>query len=226
VFTTRARSVADARGLTRLNPPSLLGPYADIADAVHFSESDFDTTHSDKDKTLLDIHRAGELIATGAGCSSDISYDGDRSAPSHLASAREAASRAPAPDDRLFVARVSWPFGPNIRGTIFAKCATDSTSSKSNNPPEDSPSRRVTFNVIVAGCIPVFFEHAATGAHYDWHLLCGRQHSGHAGRRTRGEAEGVRVRLYVMPRKFSRMLLDKDSRCLRTKFSTACPSGV
>jgi hypothetical protein len=139
------------------------------------------TTHSDKDKTLLDTHRVGELIATGAGYSSDSSYGGDRSAPSHLAFAREAASRAPAPDDRLFVARISWPFRPNIWGTVIAKCATNSTSSKSNNPPGDSPSRRVTFNVIVVGCIPVFFEHAATGAHYDWPLLRERQHSGHAG---------------------------------------------
>lgn len=37
-------------------------------------------------------------------------------------------------------------------------------------PPGDTPTRRATFDGIVAGCIPVFFEEATARAQYGWHL--------------------------------------------------------
>jgi hypothetical protein len=103
----------------------------------------------------------------------------------------------------LYAGGVSRPSRPNIRGAILAECANRTTSSpdvctvvdcsaaacglnpvaymrpmlKANfclQPPGDSPSRRSTFDAIVAGCIPVFFEHAAARAHYGWHLPRGR----------------------------------------------------
>ncbi|OAY64184.1 Xyloglucan galactosyltransferase KATAMARI [Ananas comosus] len=37
-------------------------------------------------------------------------------------------------------------------------------------PPGDTPARRSTFDAVIAGCIPVFFEDAAARAHYGWHL--------------------------------------------------------
>ncbi|KAL3645339.1 putative xyloglucan galactosyltransferase gt19 [Castilleja foliolosa] len=37
-------------------------------------------------------------------------------------------------------------------------------------PPGDTPTRRSTFDAIVAGCIPVFFEELSAKKQYGWHL--------------------------------------------------------
>lgn len=37
-------------------------------------------------------------------------------------------------------------------------------------PPGDTPTRRSTFDAILAGCIPVFFEELSAKAQYGWHL--------------------------------------------------------
>lgn len=104
----------------------------------------------------------------------------------------------------LYAGGVSRPSRPNIRGAILAECANRTSSKSNNvcivvdcsaaacalnpvaymrpmlranfclQPPGDSPSRRSTFDAIVAGCVPVFFEHAAARAHYGWHLPRGR----------------------------------------------------
>lgn len=37
-------------------------------------------------------------------------------------------------------------------------------------PPGDTPTRRSTFDAILAGCIPVFFEEVSAKAQYKWHL--------------------------------------------------------
>lgn len=37
-------------------------------------------------------------------------------------------------------------------------------------PPGDTPTRRSTFDAIVAGCIPVFFEELSARAQYTWHM--------------------------------------------------------
>ncbi|EPS70482.1 hypothetical protein M569_04275, partial [Genlisea aurea] len=37
-------------------------------------------------------------------------------------------------------------------------------------PPGDTPTRRSTFDGILAGCIPVFFEETSAKKQYDWHL--------------------------------------------------------
>ncbi|GAB2214263.1 hypothetical protein Droror1_Dr00018604 [Drosera rotundifolia] len=37
-------------------------------------------------------------------------------------------------------------------------------------PPGDTPTRRSTFDGIIAGCIPVFFEDQSARAQYGWHL--------------------------------------------------------
>lgn len=37
-------------------------------------------------------------------------------------------------------------------------------------PPGDTPTRRSTFDSILAGCIPVFFEELSARAQYGWHL--------------------------------------------------------
>nr|KYP58087.1 Xyloglucan galactosyltransferase KATAMARI1 isogeny [Cajanus cajan] len=37
-------------------------------------------------------------------------------------------------------------------------------------PPGDTPTRRSTFDAILAGCIPVFFEDLSAKAQYGWHL--------------------------------------------------------
>ncbi|MQM22113.1 hypothetical protein Taro_055159 [Colocasia esculenta] len=37
-------------------------------------------------------------------------------------------------------------------------------------PPGDTPTRRATFDGIIAGCIPVFFEEATARSQYGWHL--------------------------------------------------------
>ncbi|KAI4317599.1 hypothetical protein L6164_025459 [Bauhinia variegata] len=37
-------------------------------------------------------------------------------------------------------------------------------------PPGDTPTRRSTFDAILAGCIPVFFEEQSAKTQYGWHL--------------------------------------------------------
>ncbi|KAJ6962653.1 hypothetical protein NC652_001341 [Populus alba x Populus x berolinensis] len=37
-------------------------------------------------------------------------------------------------------------------------------------PPGDTPTRRSTFDGIIAGCIPVFFEEQSAKSQYGWHL--------------------------------------------------------
>ncbi|CAD6209092.1 unnamed protein product [Miscanthus lutarioriparius] len=100
----------------------------------------------------------------------------------------------------LYAGGVSRPSRLNIRGAILAECANRTSAVctvvdcsaaacglnpvaymrpmlNANfclQPPGDSPSRRSTFDAIVAGCIPVFFEHAAARMHYGWHLPRGR----------------------------------------------------
>lgn len=37
-------------------------------------------------------------------------------------------------------------------------------------PPGDTPTRRSTFDSILAGCIPVFFEELSAKSQYSWHL--------------------------------------------------------
>ncbi|KAM1584540.1 hypothetical protein EV2_038961 [Malus domestica] len=37
-------------------------------------------------------------------------------------------------------------------------------------PPSDTPTRRSTFDSIMVGCIPVFFEDSSAKAQYEWHL--------------------------------------------------------
>lgn len=38
-------------------------------------------------------------------------------------------------------------------------------------PPGDTPTRRATFDSILAGCIPVFFEELSAKKQYGWHLM-------------------------------------------------------
>ncbi|XP_008787004.2 probable xyloglucan galactosyltransferase GT19 [Phoenix dactylifera] len=84
---------------------------------------------------------------------------------------------------------------PNIRGSIRAECenrtdlcevvdCSDGScahdpirfmrpmlrSSFCLQPPGDTPTRRSTFDGILAGCIPVFFEEIGARAQYGWHL--------------------------------------------------------
>ncbi|TVU08457.1 hypothetical protein EJB05_41862, partial [Eragrostis curvula] len=96
----------------------------------------------------------------------------------------------------LFAGGVSRPSRPNIRGSILAECAnrTDAVCTLVDcsggacaldpgaymrpmlrarfclQPPGDTPTRRSTFDAVVAGCVPVFFEHAAARMQYGWHL--------------------------------------------------------
>lgn len=37
-------------------------------------------------------------------------------------------------------------------------------------PPGDTPTRRSTFDSLLAGCIPVFFEDLSAKSQYNWHL--------------------------------------------------------
>uniref|UniRef100_A0A0D9XM92 Exostosin GT47 domain-containing protein n=1 Tax=Leersia perrieri TaxID=77586 RepID=A0A0D9XM92_9ORYZ len=100
----------------------------------------------------------------------------------------------------LFAGGVSRPSRPNIRGSILAECANltasggagdcvvvDCSGGKCDHdpirymvpmlhakfclqPPGDTPTRRSTFDAIIAGCVPVFFEDAAARRQYGWHL--------------------------------------------------------
>ncbi|KAL6641439.1 hypothetical protein ACP70R_019620 [Stipagrostis hirtigluma subsp. patula] len=95
----------------------------------------------------------------------------------------------------LFAGGVSRPSRPNIRGSILAECANrtdacvvvDCSGGKCAHdparymrpmlharfclqPPGDTPTRRSTFDAILAGCVPVFFEDIAARRQYGWHL--------------------------------------------------------
>ncbi|KAK8957718.1 hypothetical protein KSP39_PZI000742 [Platanthera zijinensis] len=85
--------------------------------------------------------------------------------------------------------------GPNIRGSIRAECenrtdlceivdCSDGACAHDPirymlpmlrsrfclQPPGDTPTRRSTFDGILAGCIPVFFEELSARSQYSWHL--------------------------------------------------------
>lgn len=85
--------------------------------------------------------------------------------------------------------------GPNIRGSIRAECenrtdvcevvdCSDGVCAHDPirytvpmlhsrfclEPPGDTPTRRSTFDAILAGCIPVFFEEISARLQYGWHL--------------------------------------------------------
>ncbi|CAN6311970.1 unnamed protein product [Urochloa humidicola] len=95
----------------------------------------------------------------------------------------------------LFTGGVSRPSRPNIRGSILAECANrtdacavvDCSGGRCSHdpgrymramlgakfclePPGDTPTRRSTFDAIIAGCVPVFFEDLAARRQYGWHL--------------------------------------------------------
>ncbi|XP_062213869.1 probable xyloglucan galactosyltransferase GT19 [Phragmites australis] len=99
----------------------------------------------------------------------------------------------------LYAGGISKPSRPNIRGSILAECANRTGACTIVDcsggacalnpimymrpmlkakfclePPGDTPSRRSTFDAIVAGCVPVFFEHAAARLQYGWHLPPGK----------------------------------------------------
>jgi hypothetical protein len=99
----------------------------------------------------------------------------------------------------LYAGGVSRPSRPNIRGSILAECANrtdacvvvDCSAGKCSHdpvrymrpmlgakfclePPGDTPTRRSTFDAILAGCVPVFFEDAGARRQYGWHLPPGR----------------------------------------------------
>lgn len=105
------------------------------------------------------------------------------------------ARRARRPALMLFSGGVSRPSRPNIRGSILAECANrtdacvvvDCSGGRCSHdpirymrpmlhsrfclqPPGDTPTRRSTFDAILAGCVPVFFEDAAARRQYGWHL--------------------------------------------------------
>lgn len=85
--------------------------------------------------------------------------------------------------------------GPNVRGSIRAECENRTDLCEVVNcsggscahdpirfmrpmlrsdfclqPPGDTPTRRSTFDGILAGCVPVFFEELGARAQYGWHL--------------------------------------------------------
>uniref|UniRef100_M8B2X7 Exostosin GT47 domain-containing protein n=1 Tax=Aegilops tauschii TaxID=37682 RepID=M8B2X7_AEGTA len=95
----------------------------------------------------------------------------------------------------LYAGTVSRPSRPNIRSFILAECAnrTDTCTVVDCHggscaldpvrsmrpmlkakfclePPGDTPTRRSTFDAVVAGCVPVFFEDASARTQYGWHL--------------------------------------------------------
>jgi hypothetical protein len=95
----------------------------------------------------------------------------------------------------LFAGGASRPSRPNIRGSILSECANrtdacvvvDCSGGKCAHepvrymrpmlrskfclqPPGDTPTRRSTFDAILAGCVPVFFEDLAARRQYGWHL--------------------------------------------------------
>ncbi|KAL6905308.1 hypothetical protein ACP4OV_002909 [Aristida adscensionis] len=95
----------------------------------------------------------------------------------------------------LFAGGAARPSRPNIRGSILAECANrtdacvvvDCSGGKCAHdparymrpmlgarfclqPPGDTPTRRSTFDAILAGCVPVFFEDIAARRQYGWHL--------------------------------------------------------
>ncbi|KAK3157089.1 hypothetical protein QOZ80_2AG0116020 [Eleusine coracana subsp. coracana] len=96
----------------------------------------------------------------------------------------------------LFAGGAARPSRPNIRGSILAECANRTDAACvvvdcSNGrcardparymrpmlrarfclqPPGDTPTRRSTFDAVLAGCVPVFFEDLAARRQYGWHL--------------------------------------------------------
>lgn len=85
--------------------------------------------------------------------------------------------------------------GPNVRGSIKAECENRTDlcevvdcsdgvcthdpirfmkpmlrSDFCLQPPGDTPTRRSTFDSILAGCIPVFFEDISAKMQYGWHM--------------------------------------------------------
>ncbi|WVZ61353.1 hypothetical protein U9M48_011248 [Paspalum notatum var. saurae] len=120
----------------------------------------------------------------------------------HLRAWLDRARRSPRPTLMLFAGGVSRPSRPNIRGSILAECAnrTDAACALVDcsagrcardpgrymrpmlrakfclQPPGDTPTRRSTFDAIIAGCVPVFFEDLAARAQYGWHLPPARYH--------------------------------------------------
>ncbi|VAH96023.1 unnamed protein product [Triticum turgidum subsp. durum] len=99
----------------------------------------------------------------------------------------------------LYAGTVSRPSRPNIRSFILAECAnrTDTCTVVDCHggscaldpvrsmrpmlkakfclePPGDTSTRRSTFDAVVAGCVPVFFEDASARTQYGWHLPPGR----------------------------------------------------
>ncbi|KAF7047116.1 hypothetical protein CFC21_056077 [Triticum aestivum] len=95
----------------------------------------------------------------------------------------------------LYAGTVTRPSRPNIRSFILAECAnrTDTCTVVDCHggscaldpvrsmrpmlkakfclePPGDTPTRRSTFDAVVAGCVPVFFEDASARTQYGWHL--------------------------------------------------------
>ncbi|KAJ1292619.1 hypothetical protein BS78_01G003800 [Paspalum vaginatum] len=119
----------------------------------------------------------------------------------HLRAWLARARRSPRPTLMLFAGGVSRPSRPNIRGSILAECANrtdacalvDCSAGRCARdpgrymrpmlrarfclqPPGDTPTRRSTFDAILAGCVPVFFEDLAARAQYGWHLPPARYH--------------------------------------------------
>ncbi|KAE8720801.1 xyloglucan galactosyltransferase KATAMARI1-like protein isoform 2 [Hibiscus syriacus] len=62
---------------------------------------------------------------------------------------------------------------PNIRRSIRKECDNGNSSmsrNTTNSSERDTPTRRLTFDAITAGCIPVFFEELSAKMQYQWHL--------------------------------------------------------
>uniref|UniRef100_A0ACD5YXS3 Uncharacterized protein n=1 Tax=Avena sativa TaxID=4498 RepID=A0ACD5YXS3_AVESA len=109
------------------------------------------------------------------------------------------ARRSRRPTLMLYAGTVSKLSRPNIRGSILAECANRTAdvctlvdcsgactldpirymrpmlrAKFCLQPPGDTPTRRSTFDAVVAGCVPVFFENASARSQYGWHLPAGR----------------------------------------------------
>ncbi|KAL4198608.1 hypothetical protein AMTRI_Chr03g46840 [Amborella trichopoda] len=117
---------------------------------------------------------------------------------SHLHTWLRRVRRSPRPTLMLFAGGATMsPNGPpNIHRSILSQCASTAESicsiadcSRSAcdhdpgrymrpmlrarfclQPPSDTPTRRSTFDGMIAGCIPVFFEDRSAKSQYDWHM--------------------------------------------------------
>ncbi|RVX15378.1 putative xyloglucan galactosyltransferase GT19 [Vitis vinifera] len=58
----------------------------------------------------------------------------------------------------------------NAKIVAILKIVLESQASFCLQPPGDTPTRRSTFDGILAGCIPVFFEDLTAKSQYGWHL--------------------------------------------------------